>query len=133
MMAPAGSAPQRPYDGAPTLDDALAEARQRRDEGTRAASLNTWGPWRRRAEAELERLARSGREFTSDDLVDAVGLPVASSTNAVGALFRAAARRRLIVTTGATTSRRASRAGGLVRTWRGADRLGARPAPERNI
>jgi hypothetical protein len=95
------------------------EGRRRRNEGIRTAALNTWEPWRHSAEAAIVKLADAGAPFTSDDLVDAVGLPALSSTNALGALFAGAARRGLIVRVGYTPSRRASRHNSVVAVWQG--------------
>ena len=73
--------------------------------------------WNDAAWGTLIRLARSGREFSADDLVDAAGSP--SSPGATGALFAHAARQGLIRMAGVTTSRRLTRHGSLQRVWRG--------------
>jgi hypothetical protein len=74
----------------------LDRGRRLRDDGMRAAALNTWTPWRDAAREALEVLAHEGREFCADDLVDVVGLPTASSSNALGPVFAQAARDGLI-------------------------------------
>jgi hypothetical protein len=97
----------------------LETARNRRDRGMRAAELNTWRPWRDRAEAGIIQLADSGREFSADDLVALVGPPVSSSQNAIGPVFAWAAREGLIECVGFRQSERSSRRGGITRVWRG--------------
>lgn len=116
---PSSHAAGGPASQQASLDDALAEARLR-DEGMRSASRNTWTPWKRAAEEALEVLAHSGHDFTADDLIAEVGLPVASSKNAVGPLFGTAAKQGLIRKVGYRISERPARRGGVVAIWRGA-------------
>lgn len=83
-------------------------------------------PWSSRAWAAIEDLAATGRAFSSDDLVDLVGLPDPdhepnARNGAVGAIFRQASTAGLIRPTGrVVTSRQPHRRGGTQRTWVGA-------------
>lgn len=81
-------------------------------------------PWGERAWVELRRLASSGRPFTADDLLAAVGHPDEGHgpngrNNSVGSLFGRAHRARLIEPVGTAQSRQPHRKGGLVRVWQG--------------
>lgn len=94
----------------------LDEGRVRRDQGVAAATLNTWSPWRQAAHAFVSELP-PGRELTSDDVVEAVGLPL-GSRNAVGALTQALIKSGLIEWTGRVAqSTRASRHGGWIKIY----------------
>lgn len=108
----------------PTFDthlQELAEARARRDSGQQEALHGTHPWWKVAAEREIERLAASGREFTADDLWEAVGSPMAGASHqAVGGLFSQACRRGLIESVGFRQSQRASRHASVLRVWRGA-------------
>lgn len=113
-------------DTAPSLfdpppDDAgLEQGRRLRDDGRRTAELATWSPWRRKADRWIEERAGQPGDFDADDLIQAVGPPVASSKNATGPVFASAARRGLIVKTGEyRQSRRASRRASVIAVWTG--------------
>lgn len=95
----------------------LEEARRRRDQGARAAELNTWPPYRSRF-LEHVRSLPVGTEFTTDDIAAEIGPPAASSRNAMGGLTRAAIAEGLMVAVGFAQSTRASRNGGYLRVWR---------------
>jgi hypothetical protein len=80
--------------------------------------------WREQAEAELHRLAATGRPFAVDDLYTAVGHPDQWHTpnggnNLVGALFQAAKKAGIIEPIGFRPARTEHRRGGIVRIWRG--------------
>lgn len=81
--------------------------------------------WFDRATTALIALAASGDPFTSDDLIDVVGVPDAdhqpnARNNQVGAVFREAARQGIIRSEGRVVqSRQPHRKGGAVRVWRG--------------
>lgn len=116
----------------PTFDthlEELAEARARRDSGRQQAVHGTHPAWKVAAEAELDRLAATGRPFTADDLWEAVGSPMASaSSNSVGALFSAACKAGRIIPIGFTQTRRASGHARVIRQWRGAPEGGSHAA-----
>lgn len=84
---------------------------------TRSLATVDADDWSSAAWDAIVRLAYSGREFTADDVTQAIG--AAPSPGAAGAVFRAAARTRLIVAVGVRTSSRLQRHGGLLRVWRG--------------
>ncbi len=114
---------ERPWSPDPAVGGrGLDEGRRRRDDGARAAELNTFGPWKLAAERALADLAASGREWTSDDLLERVGLPIASSRNTVGAVIQAAVKRGDIEPVGYTQSTRPSAHGRVIRVWRGRGR-----------
>lgn len=82
--------------------------------------------WRERAWQALRELAQDPREpFTSDDLIERVGVPDSthganSRNSAIGPLFRKAAQRGLIVSYGPPVkSTQKHRKGGMVRLWCG--------------
>lgn len=104
----------------PDLITELEEARRRRDEGAEAASLGAHAWARMAGEQALADLARSGREFSSDDVHEAVGSPLGCGPGVIGSLFLMAARRGEIVHTGYVQSRRATSHGRVIKTWRGA-------------
>lgn len=84
---------------------------------TRALSAIGADDWSDAAWHAIVRFAYTGRQFSADDITEAIG--PAPSPGAMGAVFRAAARTRLIVAVGVRASRRVQRHGGLQRTWRG--------------
>lgn len=88
-----------------------------RDAGEQQALSFDGGAWSDAAWRELVRLARTGREFSADDLIDEVGLP--DSPGTCGATIGAARRAGLIRAVGYTTSRRVTRHGGVQRLWKG--------------
>lgn len=88
-------------------------------DGADLANENAEDHWRAEAMTTIEFLASTGREFTADEVRQAVGEP--DVANRWGGVFLAARRAGLIVPTGqvrpsGTVSRHAS----LVRVWRGA-------------
>ena len=75
------------------------------------------GDWKNRADATMEDLAASGRDFTSEDLISVVGMP--SHPNAMGMRFVIAKRKGLIERVGwknSSINRQHAHALGL---WRG--------------
>lgn len=109
---------------APSLFDPvtrdLDSGRRLRDDGVRQASANTWGPWRVKAEAEVRRLAATGKPFSSDDVLEAVGEPPLSSKNATPAVMRTAASRGEIRRVGSVQSRRPAARARWISQWVGA-------------
>jgi hypothetical protein len=80
--------------------------------------------WKQGARGAICSLAASGERFTSDDLLNLVGLPDPdhepnARNNAVGSVFRWAAGEGLIETVGVTKSQLPTRKGGIVRVWQG--------------
>jgi hypothetical protein len=79
--------------------------------------------WTQRATGALLALAESGRQFTSDDLVDIVGLPSGATrtaaNNAVGALFARYSRKKVIKSCGAKATGRHTSHGRAIRIWIG--------------
>jgi hypothetical protein len=102
-----------------TLDDSIRHGRAARDHGVDLADHGAWTPWRDRADAWIAEMAATGVTFTADDMVACLGLPVASSPNAVGARFLKAARAGTIVKIGYRPSTRASRRASVVAVWQG--------------
>lgn len=97
--------------------DGLEEGRARKEAG-QASALEHAGPaWRALADAELLRLARSGEEFTADDITAHIGVP--GEPNAIGSLFSRWSKRGVIITVGYRQSERADRNAGTNRIWRG--------------
>lgn len=102
----------------------LPAGRDARDAGMeQALNAGTVEEWRPTAQAVLRNLARSGNDFTADDLVAAAGLPNASepnSNNALGGLFAGASRVGLIERTGVMVeSRRVVGHARRIPVWRG--------------
>lgn len=104
----------------PTLDDAIEEARQRRDHGAQFAEWSLDSRWRLACEHAIADLAASGREFTADDVTDRIGPALGSATGGMGAMFRKMVTAGVIQPVGYRQSRRAERHGSVVRVWRGA-------------
>ena len=80
--------------------------------------------WKISALAEIRRLAETGEQFTSDDVLDAVGHPDTGHTpnggnNLIGSVIREAKQRGLIEAIGFRPARQPHRKGGIVRIWRG--------------
>lgn len=111
------------YKPAPTSrQEGLAEGRALRDAGTEAAGSGTpaalASAWRAKAAEAMTTLARSGEEFSADDLVAIAGEPPVP--NMLGGVFMSAARRDLINAVGFTTASRPSAHARVQRTWKGA-------------
>lgn len=80
--------------------------------------------WSDAADEAIIALAATGRDFTSDDLLEMIGPPDVSHApnarnNAMGAAFSRASKRKIIEVVGHTQSRAQHRKGGLIRIWRG--------------
>lgn len=80
--------------------------------------------WKKAANAEVRRLAASGVEFDSDDLLATVGHPdplhaANSSNSAIGSIFSQASKAGTIKMVGTKTSKQPHRKKGLVRVWKG--------------
>lgn len=97
-----------------------------KDRGTALAlSPETLDEWRERFRRAVEALARDGRTFTSEDVVDLVGLPAGehgtNRNNAVGAMMNGLARRGVIRKTDRRVpSARPSSHGAELIVWAGA-------------
>lgn len=95
-----------------------------RDDGQMTLSApdgtDTW--WWSCARTALLTEARSGRVFAADDLQEQYGLLDPDHPSRWGALFRTAVTEGLIAHVDYRRSRRPSRAGGVLRTWRGVHR-----------
>jgi hypothetical protein len=105
-----------------TLFDLPAAHRARAAGQERAAAAEGAWSWGMRAHDVIAELARSGAEFTVDDLTSRIGLPSAgtNANNAVGAVFSSAAKRGEIVRVGYRPSRRVVGHGRVVAIWTGA-------------
>lgn len=91
------------------------------EQGAQAAldsNATTMALWRPKAREVLDDLVKSGRTFTSDDVVDKAG--VAPSPSAIGGLFMTAARDGRIRAVGFVTSTRVEAHGRPIRQWQGA-------------
>ena len=96
--------------------------RELKEEGmTLAQQSYRYHVWKDDAASALHQLARSGRDFTADDVVQAAGLPGIgpNQSNGVGALFAQAARKRLIIRVGYTKTDRKEGHARVVSVWRG--------------
>lgn len=86
-------------------------------------ALDAAEPWPDRARTAIIRLARTGGAFTSEHVIDEVGLPSGevgtNKNNAVGAAMTAAAKAQIIVRIGYTNSKRASSHGAVIAKWVG--------------
>lgn len=91
--------------------------------------------WRTAAKWSLWQLAQTGREFTADDVIAAVGLPrpAGLSNNAVGALFSQAARKKIIRRVGDTTTKRKLGHARRVSLWVGYDEYPEIPQDHRDF
>lgn len=97
-----------------TADDGAAA----RDLGADLAANSVHTGWRVAAEAAIDRLAATGRQFTADDVRDRVGGPPGHH-NALGGVFIAAARRGQIRPVGYRASDRRQAHRRPIRTWVG--------------
>jgi hypothetical protein len=89
-----------------------------RDRGHRQLDLaSLWDPWPERADAALEYLARTGREFTAEDVRAMVGDP--DRPGAMGGRLLAAAKKGLIERVGFRQAERSERRSGWLAVWRG--------------
>lgn len=76
--------------------------------------------WKSRAMVEMSRLARSGVEFSADDITGAIGMP--PEANMMGALFVSCHKTGLIRPVGTRQGENPQRHGGSQRIWVGARR-----------
>lgn len=95
------------------------EAKRLRDEGAQQAldAADTRG--RLAGEQAIRTLAKSGREFSSDDVHEMVGHPLGCSSAVMGSLILTAAKSGVIEHVGYRQSRRREAHGRVVKTWRG--------------
>jgi hypothetical protein len=76
--------------------------------------------WKTKADAAIDRLAKSGKEFTAEDVRAIAGDP--RRPNAFGARIRAAWKAGTIVKCGYRASQRASLHAHPIAVWRGSTR-----------
>jgi len=100
------------------LAQATPDPRSSRDTGANLAENSLHTSWRVAAERVIRRLASSGREFSSDDLHDALGDPPGHRSS-IGSLFLTAAKRGEIVAVGYRQSSRPEANARAIRTWQG--------------
>lgn len=93
-----------------------AEGEALKEEGMAIAEAHD-PDWKQAAREVARLLAASGREFTQDDITDAVGLP--RSRNATGSLLSGLARSGAIVRVGDTKGKRDSQHARRISVWRG--------------
>ena len=108
------------------FDHQAEEARRRRDRGAVQAANAVHPYWKLAAEKALRDLARSGREFTSDDLHERVGHALGGHREAMGALFLTAAKQEVITQAGYRKSTRPEAHGRILTVWCG---TGKAPPP----
>lgn len=104
----------------------LLQGLKLRDEGMALAEQGTREQYRKEFRAAVEKLAATGTPFTSEDVINIVGLPSGREglhkNNAVGALIAGCAKRGVIVRHGDTTqSRRATSHAAELTYWIGAE------------
>ncbi len=75
--------------------------------------------WKTAFVREVQRLARTGRQFTSEDVVSVVGVPAGANPNVVGARVSACAKMRIIRRCGFRKSKRPERRSAIVAVWVG--------------
>jgi hypothetical protein len=96
-----------------TLGDALKER------GMGLADAAAAEDWKARWDAAIERLARAGEPFTSDEVRELAGPPT-DHPNAAGSRFSTAARRGLIRRVGYRNSTRGTLHSHPLSLWKGA-------------
>jgi hypothetical protein len=111
------SGPSEPGDLLTLLAE-LEAAKPAAFAGAEVADENADDWWRSSALQAVETLARSGVEFTADDVRD-MGVTEPDHPNRWGGVFLAASRGGLIEPVGARRSTRGPRNASLVRVWRG--------------
>lgn len=72
-------------------------------------------------ESEIDRLIRSGKTFTVEDIVEVIGLPSQgqNKNNSVGALMASFARHGKIISKGYVVAKKKSRHGRPLKLWIG--------------
>lgn len=109
------------FSGRPVPEVTSPSAEQLRDEGAGAAENSLDTRWRLWAEAELDKLISSRREFTADDLRAVVGDPPdGRHVCGVGGLFLRASKAGRLLMVGYRPSTRPEARGRVLRVWRGA-------------
>ena len=114
-------APQNTDHHQPPIGAAETDGLVLKQEGIDLA-LTAHKEWQERFESVIDQLSKSGKPFTSEDVVSLVGLPNksigANKNNAVGAMISGLARRKVIRKTGTyVTSRRPSSRGAILAQW----------------
>lgn len=103
---------QTAQEGRQRADQGIAQA-----EGSYAMTRTADGQeWTENARARMDALIASGREFTAEDVTDAVG--VAPSPSAIGGLFRAKAFKDQVDLVRIDTATRAEAHGRPIRVYR---------------
>lgn len=107
-------------DESPDLLDLLASQNvpEGHTDGAQQAIDNADDWWRSTALLAIREMARSGQEFTADDIRE-LGVTEPDQPNRWGGAFLTIAREGLIEAVGARRSTRGPRNGSLVRVWRG--------------
>lgn len=106
----------------------VAEARQRRDDGTAVADHAADVVIRRALADAIEARATTGHTFTSDDIHADVGPVLDAWPQLLGARFNAAAKAGLIVRVGYRQSTRPSRHAAVIAMWQGVEQAQERAA-----
>lgn len=101
-----------------------AEGKRRKEEGMAVAKEHAELTWKEAFYEVATTFAASGHPFTSEDVIERVGLPTGDvglhRNNAVGAMMNALARRGIIVKTGRhVPSKRAVSHGAELTEWIG--------------
>lgn len=103
----------------PTLFDPV-EGRRRRDLGMARVDALVEHGWRTRFDRSVRMFAAVGEDFTADDIIEQVGMPL-GNPNAIGARMNALARAGVIVATGRTAKAKRPESHARRQTvWRGA-------------
>lgn len=99
--------------------EAEQEAERARDAGMKSA-LDNSGAWKHTAQAAIEYLAKTGKQFTAEDVREIAGDPP-GHYNAMGAAIRAAAQRGSIRKVGFRKATRESLHATELAVWEGID------------
>ena len=105
-------------------DDDSEEGQRRKREGmARALAAAAAAAWRADAQIVLRNLALAGEPFTSETIIEQIGLPSGQvgqhRNNAMGGLLSGAARRGQIRAVGWTYARRATSHAEKLTLWKG--------------
>ena len=108
------------------LFDYLEESKKLKEEGMRKALIpQELSDWKIQFRQRAWQLAQTGQRFTSEDIIETVGLPTGdigiNANNAVGAMMNALAKRNIIKKTNERrNSRRPNSHGAELTVWIGA-------------
>lgn len=98
----------------PTLDFS-ARGRELKDKGIAQVDSHTPEDYKEEFKAKVLSLP-FGRLFTSDDIIELVGMPP-NHVNSIGALMHGLSKRNFIRHSSYTTSKRESRHAAVIRVW----------------